>query len=469
MKHEDLENLSKDDHKQYVYANPTADTRNQILPANDKIVALIFRGALGHKADFLRFNTFNGETLTKIKADGTLEAPNIRADTVRLETLYTKTSHIGSLTCDLLEAGSISSSNINGINLKEFKSAFIKHEQNKNIHYQQQEINHEVIQNCGKYNHKAIDQHLDRGDIHYTVDSINHRDIKGIGKKTHEEIDQHIDDHSIHLKNHELSHRHFTHLEEDLHTQYLHTDGRRGISKLDVGKCNVNGPLTVQASALFTHGLVGNKISADKVEAEDVVADDIKSNDIYCTKLNTKELIVDHLDTRDLVVDRDLVVEGHIHCPDLDNRDELFKDHKENKNSAHKQFSKLVDGFVPAPGANTSEYLYLTSRGTWRSFGQYVEFEFENKEIISCIQDRAYSWKCEGNRLNITVRGTYEVCLFNIPSIKINGKTLQKSINTNGAPFLIRNYNDHTQVELDLPNDYARIYIKKVDDFFLNA
>ena len=468
MNHDELEGLSKDDHKQYIYCNPTADTRNYILPNQATTVGLTIKGALGQKADLIRIQSFKGGDLASIKADGSIRTPKVESNEATLETLYTKQIESSNIHTDVLQAGSISSGQINGININEFKSGFTKHEQDKNIHYQQQDINHEVIQNRGKYNHKAIDQHLDRGDIHYPVDKIEHGDIKGIGKKTHQEIDAHIADKSLHFKEGDIRHGAIQGLQDDHHQQYVLASGSRPMKTLTVDKeVEVKGSLN--ATQINTGGLGANSIRAPYSKLEQLDASTVKSHILYCNKSEANESKVKDLYAHNLEIRDDVVINGRLYCEDVQGLRDEMEAHRQNlpAKETHKAFSRTVDGFVPAPKTVTChDHLFMTSKGNWKSIGQYAEFCYMKGELCESITDRVYKWKTKENTITIPVRGVYEITLCNIPQIEINQKIVTKSLYSDGNPFLLDLDTDGVTLSLTLSEDYSRIYIKKIDDYW---
>lgn len=56
---------------------------------------------------------------------------------------------------------------------------FIGHENDTSIHYEQVDIDHEVIMNVGMYVHSAIDAHIDNTSIHFTKESIDGLVVSG--------------------------------------------------------------------------------------------------------------------------------------------------------------------------------------------------------------------------------------------------------------------------------------------------
>ena len=468
MNHEELENLSKDDHKQYLYVNPTTDTRNYILPNQATTVGLTIKGALGQKAPLIKFQSFKGEDLGCIKGDGSIKAPKVEVDEAIINIINTKNIKSNLISSEVLECGEVKTSTINGINLEGLRKNVIDHNDNKGIHLTPGEIEHQHLKSSGQYDHNHIDQHINNKHIHLTAKEINHQDISQSGKRTHKEIDDHLEAKHVHYLQEQIEHSRLQELDKDHHKQYVLADGTRGMTRLSVSE-NLSVGGSLRAGDCKVGDLEGNRIKANSGDLGELQANEIKCEDLYSTKSKAKQILAEGITARRVVVAGDLDVTGNIHGPTIDSITQAFEDHKNNlpAKETHKAFSRVTDGFVPAPKTVVChDHLFMTSKGNWKSFGQYAEFCFMKGQLFESIADRAYNWNIEQNLVTVPVRGVYEVTLFNIPYIKINQEKVAKSLNTNGSTFLLDLKEDSTTLELELSEDYSRMYIKKIDDYW---
>lgn len=466
MNHDELEGLSKDDHRQYIYANPTTDTRNQILPARADVVGLTFRGALGHKASFVKFNSFRGDTLTEIKADGTLEAPNIQADTAHFETLHIKQVESTLIDTDVLQANSISSSKINGININELQGSLGGHAGNGDIHYKQDQIDHQVIKGSGHNTHQDIDKHLGRRDIHFTISDICHGDIQGVGTKTHAEIDGHLADKVNHYPVESINHSVIQGLGNDDHDQYLHIDGRRNIKKLQVDETlNVGGRVDVNNHVNIASGLVCNSISAPDANLGLLHAHSAKlTSELITNIIRNQQFVGDHIRCTNQDIHGDLRVAGTVNGIKLQDFVDTFYKHirNEGKELIHPVFTSTKKGFVPTPAGIVSENRYLVASGRWKSFGEYLELLCSGNEFLldEVIESEDFRWVYDSSSVVVPLAGVYEFNMINVDEAHLNGELIPKS---KLQKFLLK-LNRKDKITFVLPKYLGSVYIKRIDD-----
>ena len=119
------------------------------------------------------------------------------------------------------------------------------------VHFQQTDIDHNVILNRGVNTHSQIDSHIANTSLHYPQSSISHLNIQDIGVNTHAQIDAHILDNL---------NPHSTTLSQTVVASGL------GLAK---GNIYVANGVTIQAlSAPVTNGLVlkSNSVQATGLE-----------------------------------------------------------------------------------------------------------------------------------------------------------------------------------------------------------
>lgn len=468
MKHEELDDLSKDDHKQYLYCNPTTDTRNFILPSQATTIGLTIKGALGQKAPLIRFQSFKGEDLGCIKADGSIKTSIVEVDEAISRTLRTQTLSSSFISSDILEVDKLRISTVNGINIDNLQQDTTKHSQSRDIHLTPEEIEHDKLKDSGGYTHRKIDQHIDDKTIHLTPEQIDHDKLIHSGQNTHAQLDAHLADKSIHYTQNQIKHGALQDRGEDHHPQYVLADGSRSVRTLTVDK-GVEVKESLNAAQVNTEGLGANHISAPHAKLDSLDASSVKSDILNCNKSKVKNLTTKDLHTQNAQVRNDLLVDGRIYCEDISEIREEMEAHRKNLplNKAHEPFTRFENGFVPAPFCDLPhDYMHLTGKGVWKSVGQFVELEYKGKKLSDCISDDSYDWQTQENLVTIPVRGVYEVTLSNIPHIKINQEIVRKSLNTMGNTFLLDLKGDGTTLELELSEDYSRIYIKKIDDYW---
>ncbi len=466
MKHEELEDLSKDDHKQYLYANPTTDTRNYILPAQANVVGLTFRGALGHKADLIRFMSFRGEDLGCIKADGSIKTSKVEVDEAISKTLNTQRLSSSFISSNTLEADEVRTSRINGINLQEVKEKIDGHSGTGEVHFTQQEIDHKNIQNSGGYTHQQIDQHISNAKTHFKEEDINHSNIKGCGSHTHKEIDKHLDNQKTHFTVESINHSSIHGHGNDDHTQYVHVDGKRGIKKLDVDKdMSVGASLKVGGHAHIASELVSNRVSASEAKLEALEVETAKVSLELITDILTNEHFVgNQITCSEQYIGGDLEVAGTVNGIKLEEFVDTFYKHikNEERELIHPVFTATKKGYVPTPAGIVSDNRYLTASGKWKSFGEYLELTCSSNEFLleDVVETEGFGWKYDSSSVTVPLAGVYEFFTNNIESASLNGDFIPKSKLSNYLLKLERK----DKITFELPKYLGSVYVKRIDD-----
>ena len=460
MRHNELEGLSEDNHKQYIYLNPT-DLRNVIIPANYEACPLLFRGALGQKAPLIKFTDFDGKEQATIHADGMIKGKKVVANDISTGSIKSESLFTEKIDVSKLNVTSIKVEDINGRYPLAELDSLNRHAKNTEIHIKPEDINHGQLINSGERSHREIDEHLYREDIHYEKSQISHKEIQDKGRYTHEQIDDHICNSDHHFAIDDVSHGLIKDLDKDDHKQYLHCEGYRPIKKL-----TVNENLVVKGPAVFSDKLdVASEVRSGSLSAGSIKTSGASfgsakiAGEAVIGDLNASQVQAGIVEACEVQVKGDLKVKGVIHGHVTS---EEYEDHKLNKRrEAHKCFTHNNSGFVPAPHGESTDYTFLTSTGKWLTLNQYCELTYEGS-LQDPIHDKTTKWKYTRDCVVIPLDGVYEISLTNISHVEVNEELISKSRNLGSTRFLL-DLSKGDNLKITGTSETGVLYIKRID------
>lgn len=462
MRHDELEGLSEDNHKQYIYLNPQ-ELRNVIIPASYTVTPLMFRGAIGQKAPLIKFTDFDGNEQATITADGLFKGKKVVANEINTVNINTENLNSESIDVEKLKVTSIKVEDINGRYPLQELDSLNAHAKNSAIHVKPEDINHSQLINSGENSHYEIDKHLRTEEIHYEKSQISHKEIQDKGRHTHDQIDDHILNRDIHWSLDDVSHGLIKDLHNDHHKQYLHIDGERAIKKLQVNETlHTKGDATFDKNIEVASDLRSGSLTTGSIEASGVSFGCAKiAGEAVIGEIKADSVEVGSVQADDVKIKGDLTVDGEIkgHVTT-----ETYEDHKLNKRAeAHKVFNARRTGFVPSPYGNSNDQTFLTSTGKWITMNQYCELTYKTR-LQNPIHDRATKWKFDRDSLTIPLDGVYEINLTNISSVELNKELIDKSRNTGHAKFIL-SLRKGDNLKITGTSELGVLYVRRIDEW----
>jgi len=200
-----------------------------------------------------------------------------------------------------------------------------------------------------------IDAHVADSTIHFHEDEIHHNHIQNIGVYPHSTIDSHIDDATIHFTEASIDHGSIAGLGDDDHSGHPWLTGRAG------GQTLVGGTLTTQDLTLQDNAVDGNNVTVTEILAHLAsMADPHDSID------NTPfgagwDGITNQGASKDAIYDIlvSIIALGHARDHTIDAND----DHNAASDNTNFNASALAHGFCPKLSNVATQY--LNGQGAW--------------------------------------------------------------------------------------------------------